>query len=115
MSFKLGVGVIHYLTAIISAKIYSITQHRYHEIQYFPHPSVAEMKFVKVLSDHIQAVEEILVALVLPNDSVSFFSLKRGDYSQCRSLIDPPLPHHVTVSVGPRLPIPFFLNPVSVC
>ena len=72
------------------------------------------MKFVKVFSDHVQAVEEILVVLVLPNDSVSLLPLKRGDYSQRRSLIDPSEPQHVTVSVGPGLPIPFFLDPVSV-
>lgn len=72
------------------------------------------MKFIKVFSDHVQAVEEILVALVLPDDSVSLLSLKRGDYSQSRSLIYPSEPQHVTVSVGPRLPISFFLDPVSV-
>jgi hypothetical protein len=72
------------------------------------------MKFIKVFSDHVQAVEEILVALVLPDDSVSLLSLKRGDNSQRRSLIYPSEPQHVTVSVGPRLPISFFLDPVSV-
>jgi len=72
------------------------------------------MKLIKVFSDHVQAVEEILVVLVLPDDSVSLLSLKRGDYSQRRSLIYPSEPQHVTVSVGPRLPISFFLDPVSV-
>ena len=72
------------------------------------------MKLVNVFGDHIESVEEILVILVLPNDSVSLLPLKWCYYSQGRSLIDPSESQHVTVSVRPRLPIPFFLNPVSV-
>ena len=114
MGFQLRIRVINDLTVIFAAEVQTVSEDADHEIEDARHAEVPKVELIELLSDHVQAEEEVLVGLVLAHDTMGLFSLEGRHEGQGGGLVDATKAQHVAVGIASRLSIDLFLDFVGL-
>ena len=95
MRLQLRVRIVDNFTIILEvaverapSKVDTLGQSANHEIEDWLHAGVPKVNLIKLFSDHVKSEEVVLELFVPSNDSVSLFSLQRGNQGQSGCLVN---------------------------